>query len=113
MDKIMVQIDGANIDSIGYYSWQKIVAIEFTNGSKYQYYDVPEKVYKGLMESPSKGSYIHRRFKNVYRYARVDEFEKHLCYICKNAFPECESKNVKFGDGIGDDNVISCESYAE
>ncbi len=111
MKEIMLKVDAANIDSIGYYSWQKIFMIQFSNGMKYQYYNVPENLFKELLESTSKGSFIHRKLKGFYRYARVDEFQKHLCFTCRDAVPECEAKNIKFGNGIGNDNVIECESY--
>ena len=33
------------------------------------------------------------------------------CDDCVNCFATCENKNVKFGDGKGNDNVIACDSF--
>lgn len=35
-----------------------------------------------------------------------------LCDNCYYCFAECESK-PEFGDGVGNDNVIKCDSYVE
>ena len=34
-----------------------------------------------------------------------------LCNTCKLCFADCKAENVEFGDGIGNDNVIKCETY--
>lgn len=35
----------------------------------------------------------------------------HLCNTCIHNYPECKSDNIEFGDGYGNDNVISCSGY--
>lgn len=37
--------------------------------------------------------------------------EKNLCNFCTKEFPTCEAKNVKYGTGKGNDNVVLCESH--
>jgi len=37
----------SNIKSIGYYN--KILEVEFLNGSIYDYYEVPERLFVGIM----------------------------------------------------------------
>lgn len=39
------------------------------------------------------------------------ENEVHLCVSCCHAMPTCDSDNMIFGTGIGDDNVVACSSY--
>ena len=34
-----------------------------------------------------------------------------MCDNCVWCFATCESKNVKFGNGTGNDNVIKCDSF--
>ncbi len=36
--------------------------------------------------------------------------QENLCDGCLNHFATCEAK-VKFGSGVGDDNVIACNLY--
>ena len=34
-----------------------------------------------------------------------------LCNTCEHCIADCDSKNIKFGNGKGNDNVISCDTY--
>lgn len=36
---------------------------------------------------------------------------RHLCGSCKLVFATCPAKEIKFGDGLGNDNVVECDSY--
>ena len=37
--------------------------------------------------------------------------EQNMCDTCLNDFADCESQHVTFGNGVGNDNVISCDFY--
>lgn len=43
------------------------------------------------------------------------ENKVHLCDSCKKSYPscsmDCEAKNIIFGTGVGNDNVIACSEY--
>lgn len=56
-------VASSNIDSIGYDSTNQILEVEFLNGSIYQYYDVPESLYDGLMSADSHGKYLNEYIK--------------------------------------------------
>lgn len=65
-------VSSSNIASIGYDSMNKVLEVEFLNGSIYQYYDVPEALYEGLMAADSKGKFLNEYIKRGgYSYARV------------------------------------------
>lgn len=65
-------VSSSNIASIGYDSTNQILEVEFLNGSIYQYYDVPETLYDGLMSADSHGKYLNEYIKKGgYRYERV------------------------------------------
>lgn len=65
-------VSSSNIASIGYDSTNQILEVEFLNGSIYQYYDVPESLYDGLMSADSHGRFFDRNIKKGgYRYERV------------------------------------------
>ena len=51
-------VSSSNIGSIGYDPENMILEIEFLNGSVYQYYDVPQSIYEGLMAADSHGKYL-------------------------------------------------------
>lgn len=59
------------IQSVGYDAGAQTLEIEFTNGTIYQYYNVPEPVYQEFMASDSKGKFHHVYLKNGYPYSRV------------------------------------------
>ena len=45
--------------------------IAFNSGGIYQYYNVPQNEYNGLMSANSHGKYLHRNIKGRYSYKRV------------------------------------------
>lgn len=51
----------------------------FRNGSRYRYKDVPDEVYKGLMDAPSKGSYFWKNIrKGPYSHGKVRLSDKDI-----------------------------------
>ena len=65
-------VSSSNIASIGYDSTSQILEVEFLNGAVYQYYDVPEALYEGLMAADSHGKFLNEYIKmGGYRYDRV------------------------------------------
>ena len=69
MDRI--QVVSSNIHSVGYEADMEILEVEFTSGNVYQYFDVPESEYEGLMNAASKGKYFNRKIKDNYLYRQV------------------------------------------
>lgn len=46
--------------------------VEFKNGAVYQYYDVPQSIYEGLMAADSHGRYLDIYVKKGgYRYSQI------------------------------------------
>lgn len=64
-------VTSSNIASIGYDENSQTVEIEFLNGGVYQYFDVPEHIYKELMGAGSHGQYLAQNIKGNYRYSKV------------------------------------------
>ncbi len=69
MERIPVQ--SSNIASIGYDENTSTLEIEFLNNSIYQYFDVPQHIYRGLIQADSKGQFLAQNIKGVYRYSKV------------------------------------------
>lgn len=40
------------------------------------------------------------------------ENEVNLCASCSHEMPTCDSDNMIFGSGVGNDNVAACSTYA-
>ena len=61
-------VNSSNLAQVGYDFESNTLEIEFHSGGVYQYFDVPEVVYTGLMNASSHGKYFHRNIKNNYHY---------------------------------------------
>ena len=64
-------VASSNISSIGYDADSETLEVEFTNGSIYQYFNVPSGLNDQLMAAPSKGQFLNVYIKNAYPYSRV------------------------------------------
>jgi len=64
-------VSSTNIRSIGYDPQSAIIEVEFTSGDVYQYFDVPEHLYNGLMSASSKGQFLNDYIRNSYRYQKI------------------------------------------
>jgi hypothetical protein len=61
----------SNLKSIGYDLASQTLEIEFHSGQVYQYFGVPEKVYRELIAASSHGKYFHKRIRDRYRHKRL------------------------------------------
>lgn len=68
----MQQVSSSNIAEIGYDEVDQTVYVRFLNNSLYVHKGVPQIEYDGLLNAPSLGSYLHRNFKGVYLYERIE-----------------------------------------
>lgn len=66
-----IPVTSSNVETIGYDEDSQTLQIEFKNGSSYQYFDVPERVFNELRGAGSIGAYLSSNIKGVYRFSRV------------------------------------------
>jgi len=66
------KVNSSNIKSIGYETESNTLEIEFKDGGVYQYLNVPESIFKGLMSASSHGSYFHKHIKDKYRGKKIN-----------------------------------------
>lgn len=64
-------VTSSDLRSVGYDAETHTLEIEFHSGDVYQYFNVPESEYSGLMRAASKGSHFHAHIKDRYTYQRV------------------------------------------
>jgi hypothetical protein len=50
---------------------RKILTVEFNNGGRYNYYDVPPVIFNQMKAASSKGQFLARNIKGTFRYARA------------------------------------------
>ena len=65
-----ISVSSSNIVSIGFDSNFGTLEIEFKNGGVFQYFDVPESIYNGIMSASSHRKYLSQNIKNNYRYSK-------------------------------------------
>ena len=67
-----IPLKSTNIVSVGYDSENSVLEVEFRSGSVYQYFQVPEKIFAGLMSARSKGQYFDAYIKKgKYTYKKM------------------------------------------
>ena len=64
-------VSSSNVGSVGYEAGSMTLEVEYLSGSVYQYFDVPEYEYDGLMSAESVGRYVNQNIKPNYRCARI------------------------------------------
>lgn len=64
-------VSSSSVASVGYDAHTMTLEVEFTSGSVYQYFDVPESEHQALVSASSVGGYLNRIIKTSYRYAQV------------------------------------------
>lgn len=61
----------SNIAAIRYDEDQLMLEVEFLNGTRYHYYEVPAHIALAFDQASSKGSFLASTIKGHYRYGRV------------------------------------------
>jgi len=65
-------VQSSNLASVGYEPETSTLEIEFHNGGIYQYFQVPQEIYEGLMNAGSKGTFFHQFIRKAgYPYTKV------------------------------------------
>ena len=60
-----IPVSSSNLRSVGYDASQYTLEIEFHNGSIYQYFNVPQVVYQGLLAASSHGQYFDQHIRKA------------------------------------------------
>jgi len=69
--KIINEIDSSNMKQTEYDTATKKMIVEFKNGSKYEYDDVPHEVYAEFRLSESQGKYFNSKISKGYKYSKL------------------------------------------
>ncbi len=66
----MIPVNSSNLVAVGYDKSTQTLRVKFNSGT-YDYYNVPELIFNGLLSAPSKGQYHHEHIKNSYRFNKI------------------------------------------
>jgi len=68
---VLQPVESSALKAVGYDSATQILTVIFKkSGARYDYKQVPQKVFKNLMTAPSKGSYFMKNIKGKYESTR-------------------------------------------
>ena len=67
----LIPVKSSNIDAIGWESDGKVLTVQFSNGTIYTYFDVPEATYTDILSAQSVGSTFASTVKGKYPYRRI------------------------------------------
>lgn len=65
----LTTVESSMIHAVGYDAKTRTLEVVFNSGKTYQYYDVPQEGYDGLLAASSKGSYMRACIIDVYECA--------------------------------------------
>ncbi len=69
--KIINEIKSSNIRKTEYDTESKSLVVEFNNGLRYQYNDVPHQVYTKFRLAKSQGSFFGSEISKKYKYSKI------------------------------------------
>jgi hypothetical protein len=69
--KIINEIQSSNIKKTEYDTESKDLVVEFNNGLKYLYENVPHQIYTQFRLSESQGKFFSSKISKVYKYKRI------------------------------------------
>jgi hypothetical protein len=69
--KIINEIESSNIKRTEFDTETKFLVVEFNNGLKYGYEDVPHKVYTKFRMSESQGKFFNVEISKKYKYSKL------------------------------------------
>ena len=61
------------LKSVGYDSESRTLELEFTSGTRYRYFDVPEFTFRALMHATSKGHFFQTSIDRRFRFEEVKD----------------------------------------
>jgi hypothetical protein len=71
--KIICEIESSNLKSTEYDSESKKLVVEFKNGFKYEYDDVPHNIYAQFRLSESQGKIFNTQISKTFKYKKLDK----------------------------------------
>ena len=72
-DKNSVKVVSSNIARVGYEAVSKVLFVKFTNGSVYQYVNVPTEKFYEFLNAESKGKFLNESIRDEFVASKLVE----------------------------------------
>jgi hypothetical protein len=69
--KIICEIKSSNLKRAEYDTTTKVMLVEFNNGLKYEYYDVPHQIFTQMRMAPSQGNFFGTKISKTFKYKKI------------------------------------------
>ncbi len=69
--KIICEIKSSNLKKSEYDTESKTLMVEFNNGHKYEYYDVPHQIFTQMRMNESQGKFFSTKISKSYKYKKI------------------------------------------
>ena len=69
--KIICEIESSNLKTTEYDTESKKLVVEFKNGAKYEYDDVPHQLYTSFRSSESQGKFFTSEISKKFKYKKL------------------------------------------
>jgi len=66
-------VESTTLQSAGHDPELEVLELQFRNGAVYQYFLVPQRVYRDLLWARSKGGYFNQNIRGRYPYQRTQD----------------------------------------
>lgn len=73
--KISVTLESSNLKSAEYHTVSKSLLVEFKNGMKYEYGEVPWELFTKFRMAESQGSFFNKNIARSFEYKKIEEDE--------------------------------------
>jgi hypothetical protein len=71
--KIICEIESSNLKVTDYDTESKKLVVEFKNGMKYEYDNIPHNIYAQFRLSESQGKFFNTQISKSYKYKKLDK----------------------------------------
>lgn len=71
--KIINEIQSSNIRKTEYDTNDKTLMVEFNNGARYEYQEVPHQLYTQFRMSESQGKFFSTKISKTFKYKKIDK----------------------------------------
>ena len=63
------EVESSVIGTVGY---SRVLEVKFASGKVYQYYDVPQDIFDGMLNAESKGKYFNANIRGKFSYQQIE-----------------------------------------
>jgi hypothetical protein len=69
--KILNEVQSSNLVRTEYDTETKLLVVEFKNGTKYEYENIPHQLYTQFRGAPSQGSFFSSKIAKAHKYKKL------------------------------------------